>query len=72
MAWIPMLETYEALMSKFLGYLSTALAGGVIKPIHYYGTMVKFIRMAVDEDIQKLSQIFRKHKHNFWNRLFDE
>ena len=71
-SWISRLEIYEKVMRKYPDYRPPAWAEGIIKLIHYHCTIIKFIRMASEGDIQKLSLLFKKHKLNFWSRVFEE
>ena len=59
-------------MTKSEGNRPPAWAEGTIKLIYYYGTRIKFIRMAAEGDIQKFIAICRKQKLNFWSRVFEE
>ena len=47
-------------MRKYPNYRPPAWAEGIIKLLHYYGTIIELIRMAAEGDIEKLSSICKK------------
>ena len=68
--WILRLEKYEATMRNYPSYKPPLWAECPIKLLHHYGTKIKYIKMSEAGDIEKLSMICQKHKHNIWCRMF--
>ena len=66
------LETQERIMENYSNYRHLAWAECLIKLMNYYGTKIKYIRMAAFGDIYKLAKLCQEHKLNFWSRVFEE